>query len=155
MKKILQNNPLFLVFVIPIIVDVVGTVLGQPTEYWTSGGKVFNEAVPFIYILLQIHPLLFIGICLAIWLPFTYWLTKKLKEPLNLWATMSLLIGHGYNSVTWLRKDLYRAGLFIGEDQLSKALSLIPMTIYILFAGWLAMKGFTLYMERNKNVKRT
>ncbi len=154
MKKLFQSNPLFLVFVIPIIVDVVGTVLGQPTEYWTSGGKVFNEAVPFIYILLQIHPLLFITICLAIWLPFTYWLTKKLKEPLNLWAAMSLLIGHGYNSVTWLRKDLYQVGLFTGEDQLSKALSLIPMTIYILFVGWLAMKGFTLYMGKNKNVSK-
>jgi|GEM_PF-2010994 len=155
MKKILQSNPLFLVFVFPIIVDVVGTVLGQPSEYWSSGGKVFNEAVPFIYVLLQIHPLLFITICLAIWLPFTYWLTKKLKEPLNLWATMSLLIGHGYNSVTWLRKDLYQAGLFTGQDQFSKAMSLIPMTVYILFAGWLAMKGFMLYMEKNRHVKRT
>jgi len=154
MKKILQSNPLFLIFIIPIVVDVVGTVLGQPTEYWSSRGEVFNEAVPFIYILLKINPLLFITVCLAIWLPFTYWLTKKLKEPLNLWATMSLLIGHGYNSVTWLRKDIYRAGLFTGQDQLSKALSLIPMTFYILFAGWVAMKGFMLYMEKNKNVSK-
>ena len=68
---------------------------------------------------------------------------------------MSLLIGHGYNSVTWLRKDLYQAGLFTGHDQFSKALSLIPMTVYILFVGWVAMKGFTLYVEKNKNVKRT
>lgn len=150
MKKILQNNPLFLIFVIPIIVDVVGTVLGQPTEYWATDGKVFNEVVPFIYVLLQISPLLFITVCLAIWLPFTYWLTRKLKEPLNLWATTSLLIGHGYNSVTWLRKDLYQAGLFAGQDQFSKALSLIPMTIYILFVGWVAMKGLLLYFQNKK-----
>lgn len=155
MKKLLQNNPLFLIFVVPIVVDVVGTVLGQPGEYWSSGGKVFNEAVPFIYLLLQFHPLLFITVCLAIWLPFTYWLVNKLKQPLNVWATMSLLIGHGYNSVTWLRKDLYQAGLFTGQDQFSKALSLIPMTAYILLAGWLAMRGFMLYMEKSKNVKRT
>lgn len=148
--KILKNNPLFLVFVIPIIVDVVGTVLGQPTEYWTSGGEVFNEAVPFIYLLLKASPLLFIFFCLITWLPFTYWLTKKLKEPLNIWATMSLLIGHGYNSVTWLRKDLYQAGLFTGKDQFSQALSLISMTVYILFVGWVAMKGFMFYLEKRK-----
>jgi len=147
MKKLFKDNPLFVTFAIPIIVDVVGTVLGQPPEYWSSEGKVFNEAVPFIYLLLQIHPLLFITICLAIWLPFTYWLTKKLKSPLNLWATMSLLIGHSYNSVSWLRKDLYYAGLFTGHDQLSRALSLIPITMYILFIGWVAMLGFVSYIK--------
>lgn len=149
MKKLILNNPLFLVFALPIIVDVVGTVLGQPPEYWSSGYQVFNEAVP-IYPLLQIHPLLFIIFCLVVWLSFTYWLTKKLKEPLNIWATTSLLIGHGYNSVTWFRIDLYRAGLFAGQDQLSKALSLIPMTIYILFIGWMAMKGFLLYFDKRR-----
>ncbi len=154
MKKLFKDNPLFVTFVIPIIVDVVGTVLGQPPEYWTSEGKVFNESVPFIYLLLQIHPLLFITICLAIWLPFTYWLTKKLKSPLNLWATTSLLIGHGYNSVSWLRKDLYYAGLFTGDNQLSRALSLIPVTIYILFIGWVAMMGFVSYIKSTANQKQ-
>jgi hypothetical protein len=144
-----HKNPLFFVFAIPIVVDVVGTVLGQPPEYWTSGYKVFNEAVP-IYPLLQIHPLLFIIFCLVVWLSFTYWITKKLKEPFNIWATMALLIGHGYNSVFWLRTDLYRAGLFMGQDQLSKALSLIPMTLYILLAGWIATKGFMSYVEKRK-----
>lgn len=67
------------------------------------------------------------------------------KKPLNIWATMALLIGHGYNSVTWLRIDLYRAGLFIGQDQTSKALSLIPMTIYILLIGWIASRGMINY----------
>ncbi len=153
MKKLLKKNPLFIIFAIPIIVDVVGTVLGQPAEYWSSRGEVFNEAVPFIYYLLQINPLLFITVCLTIWLPFTYWLTKNLKKPLNLWATMSLLIGHGYNSVSWLRKDLYQAGLFTSQDQLSKAMSLIPMTIYILFIGWIAMKGITLYIDKENSKK--
>jgi hypothetical protein len=37
MKKLLKANPLFSVFAIPIVVDIVGTVLGQPPEYWTSG----------------------------------------------------------------------------------------------------------------------
>ncbi|HET7099285.1 MAG TPA: hypothetical protein VFI61_03575 [Patescibacteria group bacterium] len=146
MKKLFKSNFLFTVFAIPIVVDIVGTVLGQPPEYWTSGYKVFNEAVP-IYPLLTLHPLAFIVPCLVIWLSFTYWLTKKLKEPLNIFATMALLIGHGYNSVSWLRTDLYRAGLFTGQDQTSKALSLIPMTIYILFIGWVATKGLLKYFK--------
>ncbi len=149
MKKLIKTNPLFLVFALPIVVDVIGTVIGQPTEFWTSGHSIFNEAVP-IYPLLQFSPLLFIIVCLAIWLPFTYWLTKKLKEPLNIWATMSLLIGHGYNSVTWFRTDLYRMGVFASQDQFNKALSLIPMTIYILFIGWIASKGFLIYFREKR-----
>ncbi|PWU23464.1 hypothetical protein C5B42_02825 [Candidatus Cerribacteria bacterium 'Amazon FNV 2010 28 9'] len=152
MKKIFHSNPLFTIFFIPVIVDVVGTVLGQPKEYWTSGYKVFNEAVP-IYPLLQLHPLAFIIPSLLVWLTFTYWLTKKLKEPLNLWAAMALLVGHGYNSVTWFRLNLYRAGLFAGQDQLSKALSLIPMTIYILLIGWVAMRGVMAYIQQRKSTK--
>lgn len=148
MKRLTNKNPLFTIFIVPIIVDVVGTVLGQPKEYWTSGYKVFNEAVP-IYPLLQIHPLLFIFVCLVIWLPFTYWLVKRLKSPLNIWATMALLIGHGYNSVNWLRIDFYRAGFFTGADQLSKALSLIPMTAYILFVSWIASYGIRKYFKAN------
>lgn len=148
LKKNVFGNPLFLVFVLPIIVDVVGTVLGQPSEYWESGYKEFTEAVPFIYLLLQIHPLVFIIFCLIVWLTFTFWLVKRLKEPWNLWATMSLLIGHGYNSVHWLRVDLYRAGLFTGKDQVSYALSLIPMTLYILIAAWIAKEGILLYLRK-------
>jgi hypothetical protein len=102
-----------------------------------------------IYPLLQIHPLLFIIPTLTVWLSFTYWLTKKLKEPLNIWATLALVIGHGYNSVTWFRIDLYRAGLFTGQDQFSKALSLIPMTLYVLFTGWLAARGMLGYFRKN------
>jgi len=141
-----RSNSLFTVFALPIVVDVVGTVLGQPPEYWSSNYQVFREAVP-IFPLLQLHPLVFILVCLAVWLPFTYWLVLKLKEPLNLFATMCLLVGHGYNSVTWLRIDLYRAGLFAGQDQLNQALSLIPMTLYIFLLGWLATRGLRQYFS--------
>ena len=121
--------------------------MGQPPEYWTGGYRVFSEALP-IYPLLTFHPLAFVVVCLVIWLPFTYWLTKKLREPLNVFASLSLLIGHGYNSVSWLRIDLIRWGLFAKPDQLSRALSLIPMTAYILFIGWIATKGVLLYFRK-------
>lgn len=147
MLKLFKDNPLFIVFVIPIIVDILGTVLGQPPEYWTTSGQIYNEAVPFLDLLLQINPLLFITFCLIFWLTFTYWLVKKLKNPLDVWAAMALLIGHGYNSVHWLRIDLYRAGLFTGSDQFSQLLSLIPMTIYILLIGWIASYGVDKYYK--------
>lgn len=147
MKNIIDSNPLFFVFAVPVVVDVIGTVLGQPPAYWQSGHKIFREAVP-VYPLLQIHPVLFIVFCLGVWLSFTYFLTKKLKEPLNIWATTSLLIGHGYNSVTWFRIILYQAGIFAGSDQFSQALSLIPMSLYILGIGFIAMKAFLLYFKK-------
>lgn len=148
MKKLLQSNPLFTIFVIPIIVDVVGTVLGQPTEFWTSGHKVFNEAIP-IYPILQYSPILFIIFCLGFWLPITYLLTQKLKKPFNVWASMALLIGHGYNSVSWLRINLYQRGFLVinNQYQLSQALSLIPMTLYIILIGWFAMQGIMKYFQ--------
>jgi membrane-associated HD superfamily phosphohydrolase len=147
MRKLLKENPLFSVFLIPAVADVIFTVVGQPKEYWTSGYKVFSEAAP-VYVFLQIHPLLFIFTTLIIWLPFTYWLTKKLRSPFNVWATMALLIGHGYNSVAWLRKICASFGLFNAPNQLSRGLSMIPMTIYIFFIAWFATKGLIHYFKK-------
>jgi hypothetical protein len=153
MNNYFSKNPLFFVFVIPIIVDVVGTVLGQPPEYWSSGGEIFSEAVPLIYLLLKLNPLLFIVTCLLLWLPTTYWLVNKLKAPLNLWATMSLLVGHGYNSVNWLRRGLYQAGIFTGNDQLSQSLSLLPMTLYIILVGYFSSIALLHYFGQARKIK--
>lgn len=148
--KLLKENPLFGIFVIPIIFDVVGTVLGQPKAYWTNNFKVFNEAVP-VYPLLQIHPLLFIIVCLGLWLPITYLLTKKLREPFNIWAAMALFAGHAYNSVSWFRHiQYYNLGIFATKDQLNQALGLIPMSIYIIFIGFVASKSLMIYFSNRK-----
>lgn len=149
MRKIIKDNPLFSIFLLPAVLDVLFTVIGQPKEYWTSGYKVFSEAAP-VYIFLQIHPIVFIVVTLVLWLPFTYWLTKKLKPPLNIWATTALLVGHGYNSIAWLRKICTSFGLFNTPDQLSKGLSMIPMTIYIFLIAWFASKGFINYFNNKK-----
>ena len=147
MKKLLKENPLFEIFLLPAILDVVFTVVGQPKEYWTSGYKVFSEAAP-VYIFLQIHPAVFIIVTLAIWLPFTYWLTKTLKSSFNVWAATALLLGHGYNSVAWLRIICRNLGIFNSPDQLSKGLSMVPMTIYIFLIAWFATKGFARYFSK-------
>ena len=146
MKKIRTTNPLFIIFLLPIIVDVVGTVTGQRTEYWNSNFQSIDEAAP-VFFLLQMHPLLFIIVCLAIWLPFTNWLTKKLKEPYNLWATMALFAGHAYNSVNWLRVTQRNWGIWAGPDRVSITLSLIPMALYILLIGYIAAKGIKQYLD--------
>jgi len=147
MNKYFKANPLFTVFLFPIVVDVIGTVLGQPKEYWISHYQIINEAAP-VWPLLKIHPLLFIVATFALWLPFTYLLTKKLKHPLNLWAALSLLVGHSYNSVAWVRINQKRWGILPGPDNSIITLSLIPMTIYILIIGWFATKGMLRYFKQ-------
>lgn len=145
--KIFRNNPLFAIFLIPVVIDVIGTVTGQNAVYWQSNYHVVNEAAP-VYPFLQIHPLLFIVGCLIIWLPLTYYLTKRLKRPYNLWAAMALFAGHSYNSVNWLRITQKNWGIFIGVDRISITLSLIPMAIYILLIGYIATKGLTRYFSK-------
>jgi hypothetical protein len=78
MRKLIKSNPLFFIFVTPIVGDVVGTVLGQPKNYWASHYQTINEAAP-VYPLLQIHPLVFIVVTLGVWLSFTYFLINKLR----------------------------------------------------------------------------
>jgi hypothetical protein len=146
MKKLFNSNPLYFSFFLPIIVDVVGTVLGQPKEYWLGDFKVVNEALP-LYILLNIHPLLFLAFCLVFWLTCTYFLTKKLPHFLKLWAALALFVGHGYNSITWLRINQYHHGILAGRDQVSQFLALAPMTIYIFLISFIAAKCFKKYME--------
>lgn len=149
MKNLLKKNPLFTVFLLPAVLDVLFTVIGQPKEYWTSGYKVFSEAAP-VFIFLQIHPIVFIITTLVIWIPFTYFLVKKLKSPFNVWAATALLVGHGYNSIAWLRIICKNFGLFNSPDQLSKGLSMIPMTIYIFVIAGFATKGFINYFNGKK-----
>ena len=133
-----MNNPLFLVFLVPLVADVVGTVTGQKKAYWDSKYKKFEEAVPFIHLILAVNPILFIVVCLTLWLPVTYFLTLYLPSPFNLWAAMSLFAGHSYNSVHWLRSTQKTWGIFSGSDRVSITLSLLPMTLYILIIGYIA-----------------
>ncbi|OGM31518.1 hypothetical protein A2803_02160 [Candidatus Woesebacteria bacterium RIFCSPHIGHO2_01_FULL_44_21] len=142
-----MGNYLFLVFLVPLIMDVVGTVTGQKKEYWSSKYKKYNEAVPFIDIILGINPLLFILVCLVIWIPITYWLTHNLPHPLNLWASLALFAAHATNSTNWLRKTQWNLGIFTGKDKFSMALALIPIAIYLLFIGYIATWGLLQYFS--------
>ncbi len=148
MRKLIKSNPLLLVFLIPVIGDVVGTVAGQPAKYWTSHYQQVNEAAP-VYPLLQIHPAVFIVVTLAVWLSFTYFLTKKLRHPLNLWIALALFAGHAYNSIYWLRTTQQNHSILSDSGgQAGAALSLLPTLIYILLIGYIAAWALDRYFSR-------
>lgn len=148
MRRIFTTNPLFKVFFIPVIVDIVGTVTGQSSSYWSSNYQNINEAAP-VFVFLQMSPWLFIVATLAIWLFFTYWLTKKLGSPYNLWITLTLFAGHSYNSVYWLRNTQKNLGILeFGSNHALSSLSLIPMFIYLFLIGWIAAKSILEYYKK-------
>ncbi len=142
-----MNNPLFFVFLVPLIMDVLGTVAGQRREYWVSKYKKYDEAMPIAHWLLQLHPVVFIIACLGFWIPVTYILVLYLPEPYNLWVSMILFSGHSYNSVAWLRKTQANLGIFQGKGRVSIALSLIPMALYVIFIGFIATWGLLQYVS--------
>lgn len=145
---LLDKNPLFVTFLVPMVVDIVGTVTGQDSIYWNSHYQSFNEAAP-VFIFLQISPWTFILATLAIWLSFTYLLTKKLKEPYNLWAVFALFAGHSYNSIFWLRKTQSNLGILTNHgDHIITTLALLPMFAYILLIGLIAAKAISTYFKK-------
>lgn len=147
--NIFKRNPLFAVFLIPVIVDVVGTVTGQSSSYWSSNYQNFNEAAP-VFIFLQISPWLFIIATLAIWLSFTYWLTKKFKKPYNLWATLTLFAGHSYNSVYWIRNTQLNHHILVSNgNHFMAILSLLPMFIYLFIIGFIASQSILYYFKNS------
>ena len=131
--KLLKSNWLIGLYGIPLITDVLFTVLGQPKLYWLTHYKVVDEAAP-VQFLLHLGPIIFIAAGFLVWLPITYLLTKKLPKPINLWAAMALFLGHGYNSIAWLRHIQVDRSLL--NDQ---TVTLIPMTIYIFLVSYIAM----------------
>jgi len=150
LKSLINANLLFYVFLLPVVGDVVGTVLGQSESYWSSHYQKINEAAP-VYPLLQIHPGVFIIGTLLIWLPITYFLTKKLPRPFNLWAAMALFAGHAYNSVNWLRVTQKNHHILSGSGHASLSLSLIPPFLYVLLIGFIAAKVLDKYFHVYSN----
>ena len=139
--KLLRSNWLLGVFLIPLSTDILFTVIGQPKAYWDTSYKVISEAAP-VGFLFQTNPLLFIAAGFLVWLPIAYLLTKKLRNPLDLWAALALFAGHTYNSISWLRK--------IQIEQRFLSGSLIPMSIYIFIVSYVAMRFLRIYFKENK-----
>lgn len=116
MKKAVEKNPLFFVFLFPALIDGFVTLIGQDSQYW-SDSKVVNDASPAYYFLL-VSPWLFL-LGSTVWLVFWYWLFKRLKEPLNLFLMFLFIAGHSWGSSSWIMKMFKEAGVYTSSNQLS------------------------------------
>ena len=96
--KVVQANPLFFVFLLPMATDLIVTLVGQGPKYWHDYSQV-NEMSPG-YFLLAIHPLAYVGGAL-LYLALCYWLVSRLKHPLNIMLAVGLAVGHTWGSYTW------------------------------------------------------
>ena len=132
MPTFIRKNPLFFVFIFPIVLDTTLTLIGQDASYWRNF-KTANEMAP-VYFILAYSPIVFI-IGSFFWYVFLYWLVKKLKEPLNLILALSLIVGHTVGSTSWIRKMLIESGTYLIGDRTSMTYSWLILVGYFMLVG--------------------
>jgi len=128
----IRKNPLFFVFIFPIVLDTTLTLIGQDASYWRNF-KTANEMAP-VYFILAYSPILFI-VGSLLWYIFLYWLVKKLREPLNLILALSLIVGHTVGSSSWIRKMLIESGTYLIGDRTSMTYSWLILVGYFMLVG--------------------
>ena len=132
MPTFIRKNPLFFVFIFPIVLDTTLTLIGQDASYWRNF-KTANEMAP-VYLILAYSPILFI-VGSLLWYIFLYWLVKKLREPLNLILALSLIVGHTVGSSSWIRKMLIESGTYLIGDRTSMTYSWLILVGYFMLVG--------------------
>lgn len=132
MPIFIRKNPLFFVFIFPIVLDTTLTLIGQDASYWRNF-KTANEMAP-VYFILAYSPILFI-VGSLLWYIFLYWLVKKLREPLNLILALSLIVGHTVGSSSWIRKMLIESGTYLIGDRTSMTYSWLILVGYFMLVG--------------------
>ncbi|OGM14266.1 hypothetical protein A2V80_00670 [Candidatus Woesebacteria bacterium RBG_16_39_8b] len=132
MPTFIRKNPLFFVFIFPIVLDTTLTLIGQDASYWRNF-KTANEMAP-VYFILAYSPILFI-VGSLLWYIFLYWLVKKLREPLNLILALSLIVGHTVGSSSWIRKMLIESGTYLIGDRTSMTYSWLILVGYFMLVG--------------------
>jgi hypothetical protein len=85
----------------PFALDILFTLLGQPSSYWAGQRHECVEQNPIGAWLLQIHPAAFIvsGIVYAALFTSAIFL---LPRPIAWWISVGLLLAHTYGVKTWL-----------------------------------------------------
>ncbi|MFZ5844962.1 MAG: hypothetical protein ACOY0S_00650 [Patescibacteria group bacterium] len=135
-NKLAAKNPLFFAFFFPALVDVIVTLLGQDTLYWTN--KIVNEASPAYYFL-SASPWAFL-VGSTLWLVLWYWIFKKLKEPINLFLMFIFIAGHSWGSSSWLWQIMKSKGVYVPSDQLSVVfvwgITIFYLALIALFATY-------------------
>lgn len=140
--KVVQANPLFFAFLLPIATDGIVTLVGQGPSYWQSYRNV-NEASP-AYFFLAIHPLVYVGGGL-LYLALCYWLVSRLRHPLNMMLAVALTVGHSWGSSTWLGLWLERAGFTATRSLILLQWSLL--IAYFTLVGLCAGASLAQYMR--------
>jgi len=145
----IRKNPLFFIFIFPIVLDTTLTLIGQDASYWRNF-KTANEMAP-VYFILAYSPFIFI-VGSLLWYVFLYWLVKKLKEPLNLILALSLIVGHTVGSTSWIRKILFDTGIYIIGDRVSTTLAWVVLVGYFVLVGIIAGLSISSYVESRLKV---
>lgn len=106
--KLIKSNPLFYAMLVPAVLDMSFTLLGQDAKYW-GNYKFVNEASP-VWVILATHPLLFV-LGSIVWFVMWYLIYKKLKFPVNLMVTIGFIAGHSYGAISWINRMIKLSGI--------------------------------------------
>jgi hypothetical protein len=144
MKRIISRNPLFFAFFFPALTDGAVTLLGQDESYWAS--RVVNEASPAYYFLLTSPWLFAIGSIL--WFVFWYWISKRLKEPINLFVMFLFIAGHTWGSSSWIWRIMKTNGIYAAENQRSVLFAWSINVFYFALIAFFATYCLRVYLKR-------
>jgi hypothetical protein len=128
----IARNPLFFVFALPAVADLLLTLAGQAPAYWQDHRQA-NEMSP-AYWLLAANPLWFVLLG-AGYLVGLYWLVGRLRPPLNLMVACGFLVGHTWGSSTWLEPALTRIVAEGPDPHLTNVLIWSGMIAYFVLVG--------------------
>ncbi len=124
-----KNKHKLLIFIpafIACIIDLIVTVINQPTNYWLNNLKSVNEANPLLNYFMK-HSILGIFVVTFIWLILIAF--TVLFTPINIskLICLSIIIGNSWGASTWIIKYygfnfvialfIINAGLFIFFDE--------------------------------------
>lgn len=85
---------------IPALVDMIVTLVGQPRDYWNDFTKFF-EGSPGGSALLAMHPLAFVGIFI-IYLAIVAIIFRRWNNAITYIAGIALFVGHAWGSSSWI-----------------------------------------------------
>lgn len=141
------KNPLFYVFVVPMLADAILTLWGQPATYWVQNNMA-NEASP-VFLLLKVSPYLVI-IGNIVWFRLVYLLIRALKEPLNLFLTFAFLLCNSWGSSQWILKLLREQTFYNPGDRNSITLVWAIIVCYFLLIAAISTYSFHIYTLSKK-----
>ncbi|MEK7648297.1 MAG: hypothetical protein AAB400_00075 [Patescibacteria group bacterium] len=87
-------------FLLPAVIDVIVTLVGQPPGYWQNYQAV-QEGSPGGLALLSIHPGLFI-VVFSVYVALTAFILLRWKNAYTLIFGIAVFTGHAWGSSSWI-----------------------------------------------------